>query len=341
MMPDKTYRVATAARMEDVARRARVSLTTVSRTLRTPDQVAPFTRRRVLRAVSAMGYVQNLVAGSLASKRTNVIAAIVPSIDNPAYGKSLQAAADVLRKNGFHLLLGNHSFVAGEEERLIAAFLGRRPDGFILHGRRHSEAAQRMLRSAGIPIVELGELSGRPLDMVVSYSNCAAAKTVTTYLAKRGYQRIGIACTYMRVSERQYQRWRGYRAALREHGMPYSAKRLVETTFGYRQGAEALLMLLKQDPDIDAVFFTGDVMAVGAELECLRRGWKVPDRIAIAGFDDQEIATEAVPALTTVRVAREEIGRRAAQMVLDRLHGKTVDPKIVDVGFRLIARDSA
>ena len=275
--------VASAARMEDVARRAGVSVTTVSRTVRTPEKVSPRTRQRVVRVIRTLGYVHNLVAGSLASHRTHVIAAIVPNIDNPAYGKSIQAAAELLRRNGFHLLLGNHGFLKGEEEHLVAAFLGRRPDGFILHGRRHTEAAKRMLTCAGIPIVELGELSCRPLDMVVSYSNFAAAKAVTTYLAKRGYQRIGIACTYMRVSERQYQRWRGYRAALREHGMRYSPKHVAETTFGYRQGAEALLMILKQDPDVDAVFFTGDVMAVGAELECLRRGWKVPEKIHFWG----------------------------------------------------------
>jgi LacI family transcriptional regulator, gluconate utilization system Gnt-I transcriptional repressor len=99
--------------------------------------------------------------------------------------------------------------------------------------------------------------------------------------------------------------------------------------------------LRKQDPDIDAIFFTGDVMAVGAEQECLCRGRKVPDRIAIVGFDDQEIAAEAVPPPKTVRVAREEIGRMAAHMLLERLHGKTLDSEIVDVGFRLIERDSA
>jgi LacI family gluconate utilization system Gnt-I transcriptional repressor len=115
----------------------------------------------------------------------------------------------------------------------------------------------------------------------------------------------------------------------------------VETGFGYRDGAEALLTLLKRDPRIVAVFFSSDMMAIGAELECLHRGWKVPERIAIAGFDDQDIAREAVPALTTIRVPREEIGRVAGQMLLDRLHGKSVAPKIIDVGFRLIERESA
>lgn len=338
-MTDKAERTG-PVRMEDVARRAHVSPTTVSRTLCTPEKVSPLTRRRVLRAIRAIGYVHNLVAGSLASKRTKVIAAIVPGIDNPVYGKTILGASEVLRKSGFHLLLGHHEFSLAQEERLIAALLGRRPDGVILHGRRHSPGALRLLEGAGVPIVELGDLAGRPLDMVVSYSNYDAGKALTACLVRRGYQRIAIVCLPRRQSERHYQRWRGYRAALRESGRSYSPTRVVETTLGYRKGAEALLTLLQRDPRIDAVFFTSDVIAVGAELECLRRGWSVPGRIAIAGFDDQDIASETVPALTTVRVFRREIGALAGQMLLDRLDGKTVDPRIVDVGFRLIERES-
>jgi LacI family gluconate utilization system Gnt-I transcriptional repressor len=270
-----------------------------------------------------------------------VIVAIVPSIDNPPYGRTLHSASEVLRADGFHLLLGHDGFSPAQEESLIVAFLGRRPDGFILHSRRHTQHTVRLLKHSGVPIVELGELTGRPLDMVVSYSNFDAAKTLTTHLIKKGYQRIGFVCAGKQLSERQYLRWRGYRAALRQHGKAYSPTRIVETGFGYRDGAEALLTLLKRDPRIVAVFFSSDMMAIGAELECLHRGWKVPERIAIAGFDDQDIAREAVPALTTIRVPREEIGRVAGQMLLDRLHGKSVAPKIIDVGFRLIERESA
>jgi LacI family transcriptional regulator, gluconate utilization system Gnt-I transcriptional repressor len=329
-----------ALRMEDVARQARVSLATVSRTLSMPAKVSPQTRRRVWRTISATGYVHNLVAGSLASKRTHVVVAIVHSIDNPVHGITLHATAEILRTSGLDLLLGQDGFSPSQEEKVIAAFLARRPDGFILHSRRHTPQAIRLLKSSGVPIVELGELTGRSLDMVVSYSNYDAAKTLTTYLIKKGYERIGFVCSGKELSECQYLRWCGYRAALREHGRPYSPSRVVETGRGYHLGAEALSTLLNRDPSIDAVFFTADVMAGGAELECLRRGWRAPERIAIAGFDDQEIAREAFPALTAIRIPREEIGRLAGQMLLDRLHGKEVTPKIVDVGFRLIDRES-
>jgi len=270
-----------------------------------------------------------------------VIAALVPTFDNRDYAKTIHATAEVLHTAGYHLLLMHHGFSLEEEEALIAAFLGRRVDGLYLYGRRHTPAAMRLLRGAGIPIAESGDLRGRPLDMLVSYSNFDAAKALTDYLIRKGYRRIALVCGPWGESERHRQRWRGYRAALRDHAMPYAAGRVLETQLSGKTGAAALLTLLDRDPQIDAIFFTSDVMAIGALLECLRRGWAVPDRVAIAGFDDQEIASQVVPSLTTVQIPREEIGRQAGQMLLDRLQGRPIGRKVVDVGFKLMERESA
>jgi len=206
-------------------------------------------------------------------------------------------------------------------DHVDAAFLGRRPDGFFLYGRRHTPGAVRLLRSAGIPIVESGDLAGRPIDMVVSYSNFDAAKAMTNHLIRKGYRRIAMVCASRRESERHFERWRGYRAALREQGMAYSARQVMEkTVLGIDQGAEALTALLDRNSRIDAILFTSDVMAIGALLECQRREWRVPDRVAIAGFDDQEIA---------------------GQILLDRLNGRGIAPKVVNVAFQLMDRESA
>jgi LacI family gluconate utilization system Gnt-I transcriptional repressor len=330
------------ARMEDVARRARVSTATVSRSIRNPEKVSERTRRRVHKAVRDLGYVHNLVAGSLAANRTGIIAALVPTFDNRDYAKTIHATAEVLRAAGYHLLLGHHGFSANQEEALIAAFLGRRPDGFFLHGRQHTPGAVQMLRSSGIPVVESGDLAGRPVDMVVSYSNFDAAKALTHHLLEKGYRRIALVCAPWRESERHYRRWRGYRAALREQGVAYSARRFIETTvLSMDQGAEALNTLLDRDPHIDAIFFTSDVLAIGALLACQRRGWPIPDRVAITGFDDQDIASRTIPPLTTVRLPREEIGRVAGQMILDRLAGRGIKSNVVNVGFQLMDRESA
>lgn len=340
-MESPTSRRTGRARLEDVARLAKVSTITVSRTLRAPDKVAEKTRRRVLQAVRTVGYLPNLVAGSLASNRTRVIAAIVPTVTNPVFGRTLHAVEEVLRDQGFHLLLGNGGTSPMEEHSMLSALLARRPDGLFLHNTRHTPVTLRLLREAGIPVVETGDLTCRPVDMAVSYSNYDAGKSMTAYLLSRGHRRIGFVSAPPGTNERARQRRRGYLEALRQAGIAPDPSLIIEAVLGLRQGAEALLALLGRKPPVQAVFFAGDMWALGALLECQRRGWSVPGRVAVAGFDDQEFAAEAIPPLTTVRIPRAEIGRQAGQMLMDQLSGRPIPAKVVDVGFQIVARASA
>lgn len=326
--------------MRDVARLAKVSAITVSRVLRSPDKVSEDTRRRVLEAVRKIGYVPNAIAGSLSSNRSNIVAAIVPTITNPVFADTVHAMATELRKQGYHLLLGQSGASPAEERSLIETFLARRPDGLFIHGGLHSPEVRALLQKAGIPIVEAGNLRKQPLDMVVSYSNFAAAEAVTDHLIARGRRRIGFVSSLRRDNDRAQARRRGYGAALKRQDLPDDERLVLETTLGLRQGAAALVELVTREPKLDAVFFSGDVLAAGAIFECQRRGWAVPGKLAIAGFDDQEIASEISPALTTVAVPRREIGQRAAAMLLARLGGQVVDPAVVDVGFDLKIRGS-
>lgn len=259
----KRGRGAGRLRMEDLARRVGVSIATVHRTLHKPEKVSEDTRRRVQQAIAETGYVQNLVAGSLASNRTNVIAAIVPSLSNLVYGTTVHALNEVLRKSGFHLLLGTVGFSTTEEESLIATLLGRRPDGMFLHGCTHTPETQRLLQNAGIPVVETGDLPKRPLDMVVSYSNFEAGKAMTNHLLDKGYRRIAFVSASIRENERHFHRLRGYRAALRAREIAFNPARVLQVPMGFHQGAEGLLALLDRDIGVDAVFFASDVFALG------------------------------------------------------------------------------
>jgi len=330
----------TQPRMRDVARLARVSAITVSRALRSPEKVAEHTRARVLQAVRQVGYVPNAIAGSLSSSRSRIIAAIVPTITNPVFADTIHAMGAVLRAQGYHLLLGQSGASPVEERSLIQTFLARRPDGLFIHGGLYSPEVRALLLKAGIPIVEAGNLRKHGLDMVVSYSNYAAAEAMTSHLVERGRRRIAFVSASRRDNDRAQARARGFAAALKRHGLAEDPRLVLETSLGLRQGAQALLELLAREPALDAVFFSGDVLAAGALFECQRRGWAVPQRLAIAGFDDQEIASQVLPALTTVAVPRAEIGRRAATMLLARLAGQSVEPKIVDIGFTLKIRAS-
>ncbi|HEX8012727.1 MAG TPA: LacI family DNA-binding transcriptional regulator [Casimicrobiaceae bacterium] len=328
-------------RLLDVARAAGVSTMTVVRVLREPDKVAATTRARVERVLTETGYTPDLVARGLASNKSGLIAAVIPLLTNSLIAEIMQGLTDALAPAGYHLLLGASGFSAAEEEALVRAFLSRRIDGIYLTGVIHTDETVRMLKHARIPVVEGGNLTEQPIDMVVGYSNVKAAGEVTRHLLEAGYQRIGYIGAFPKDNDRARDRRRGYELALRRSGGRVDPSLCVETTLDIEAGAQAMATLLERHPDVRAVFCSADALAVGALFECQRRGLAIPDRIALAGFDDLALAAQAVPSLTTLRVPRYLIGQRAGEMIRDRLAGLEVRRRIVDTGFELVRRQSA
>ncbi|NLD55896.1 MAG: LacI family DNA-binding transcriptional regulator, partial [Burkholderiaceae bacterium] len=309
------------ARMRDVASAAGVSVMTVSRALRQPDKVSEKTRRAVIKAVQRIGYMPNGIAANLASNRSSVVGQIVPSIQNSLYAATVKGTADVLRSAGLHLVLADSGYSLEEEEALIGALLAQRVSGLILHNTDHTPRAVKMIRRAGVPVIETGDVPAEPIDMVASYSNAEAAKAMTLHLAARGYRRIGFVSLETRINRRASERQRGYLAAIRSLGIRKDPRLIAEVGPGLTSGAHAMVDMLTRAPDVDAIFFAGDVLAIGALFETQRRGWKVPGRIAIAGFDDLDILQHTVPRLTCLRLPRLEIGRRGAEALLARIRG--------------------
>lgn len=329
------------SRMADVARRAGVSVITVSRVLREPERVAVETRTRVLSAIETMGYVPNLIARSLKSRRSGIIAAVIPSVTHSIVAEVVRGMTEVLNEAGLHLLLADSGFSPHEEEVLVAAFLARRPDAIYLTGTTHTPGTRKLLDSARIPVVEAGTLTDTPIDMVVGYSNFDAAHAMTNALVDSGRRTIG----YVGQAGRDYidrvrDRHAGHVSALRERGLGDRAQLQVEVDLSYRGGAAGLTELLAREPALDAVFCTSDIIAIGVLFECQRRAMAVPGRIAITGMDDQEIASQCVPALTTIRMPRYEMGRRAAAMLCRRLSGAATESNVVDLGFEVVTRQT-
>ena len=314
---------------------------TVVRVLRDPDKVAAETRVRVQRVLTETGYTPDLIARGLASRRSGMVAAVIPVLTNSLIAEIMQGLTDALAPAGLHLLLGASGFSAAEEEVLVRAFLSRRVDGMYLTGVIHTPETTRMLKRAAIPVVEGGNIGGEPIDMMVGYRNVDAARAVTRYLLKRGYRSIGYIGAYPEDNDRARDRRRGYELALAAAKRRVDPAICVETTLDIDAGARAMGALLERHPKVRAVFCSADALAVGAMYECQRRGLAIPRQIAIAGFDDIPIAAQVVPSLSTLRVPRYEIGRRAGAMICDRLAGQPVSERVVDTGYRLIPRDSA
>lgn len=327
------------ARMEDVARRAGVSLMTVSRALRFPDTVAEDTRRRIEEASAALNYVGSRLAGQLATGRTRLVAVVLPDLRNPAFALAMQGLSDALGEQYELVVSGTHGVQSGEE-RVIRALLGYRPAALVVHGGRHDAGTRELLANSGIPVVEMGSLVTRSTSFMVGYSNRAAGKAATQHLIARGYRRIGFVSQPKRDNSRADERWQGFRAALAAAGLTPRPALEIEIELGYERGAEVFVELRKRDRKLDAIFFTSDRWALGALFHCQREGIVVPEDVAIMGFDDLDIAALAVPALTTIHVPRYEMGWESGKLLRAQLSGQALARRSVDLGFELKVRET-
>ncbi|WP_374450278.1 LacI family DNA-binding transcriptional regulator [Stella sp.] len=324
-------------RIEDVAAAAGTTAITVSRTLRQPDKVAPETRRRVMEAIEALGYIPNLSASALASRRSGIMALVVPTIANSVFAETVDGFSEVAGRAGLQILLGQGTYSPEAEHALLTALAGRQPDALARIGIVRRPETRALLKRTRIPIAETWDLTDDPIDLVVGFSNRAAGRAMTRHLLARGRRRIAYIGS---DDDRAAARRHGYAEALAETGLEPAAPdiRVQEITYG--AGRRALRALLQLAPEADAAFCANDVLAVGALLECRKVGVVVPDQLAIAGLGDLEIAQELTPALTTVRVPSRAIGARAAELLLARIAGEPVERRVVDLGFEIVERES-
>lgn len=328
-------------RMSDIARAAGVSVVTVSRSLNHPDKVSSATRRRIMEAMEHTGYVPDQVAGSLVTRKSHAIGLVIPTVTNSLFADTIEGISDVMEPRGYQLMIGSSRYDPEVEQALVRTFLSRRADAMILTGVTHTPLTRRLLEKSGVPVIEMWNLCEDPIDTIVGFSNYEAARQMTHYLGQRGYRNIAFMGGDTAHNDRTTHREQGYRAALRELDLPSRTEWIERGTFDVRNGARGLTRLLRRCPEIDAIFTASDVLALGAIFECMRQGWAVPDRVAIAGLDDSIIAREVVPALTTVRIPRHQIGLNIGELLLNRLDGRETVSKQVDLGFEIIRRDSA
>lgn len=329
--------------MQDVARHAGVSAMTVSRVLKAPDKVAPATRARVEAAVEALGYVPDDAARSLSSRHSRLVAALVSTVADSIFASTIDGLAESLRAREHHLLLGTTEYSALSEEALLIAILSRRPDGLVLTSGVHTETSRRLLKGAGVPVVEVWELPEAPIDMAVGFSNVEAGRAMTRFLAELGYRRIAFIGGRGPDDHRGRLRSDGYHEALREGGL--GAPRVAPAAGVLEPieiGARGIAWLLDALPDTDAVFCASDAVALGALCEARRRGLKVPDQLAVAGLGDFDFAGPSGLRLTTVRIPGRTIGIEAGRMLVERkLDGRPRGAAVVDVGFELVRRATA
>lgn len=309
-------------KMCDIAKVAGVSPMTVSRAFRQDALVGEKTRERILRIAEDLGYVFDTTASNLRTQRTGFVALTVPSINNANFAETVNALSAELNPAGLQVLLGYDLYDTAEEERLIEQLLQRRPEAIVVTGGRHTERCRKLLNGARIPVVEMWDLPRQPLGHVVGFSNAACLGELVDYLIGRGARRIAFIGGDISDDTRGADRRRGFQAAMRRHGL--SPDRLVPIgapPASMAKGAEAMARLLAEAPDTEAVVGVSDLAAFGALTECQRRGLRLPDDIAIAGFGAYDIAVVSAPTLTTIDPHCAEIGRRVGSLIVDLLAG--------------------
>ncbi len=338
-MPRKaaTARTTDSLTLGDVAKLAGVSPMTVSRVLNRPELVTQETIDRVRQVIERTGYVPNLLAGGLASRRTRLVAAIVPSITNGIFVETVEALTDRLWEAGYQVLLGLSGYPAKREDALLAAVLSRRPDAIYLTGINHSTETRQRLLAAKIPIVETWDLTPTPIDMLVGFSHEEVGEAVARHLLAKGHRRFGLVWA---DDERAVVRRRGFIGEL-ERGRIESVETIsVAAPSTLAQGRRGMATLMDRAPHATAVFCSSDLLAHGALEEARGRGLQVPSDVAIVGFGGLDFTEHTAPALSTVRIDRAAIGRQAAELILGRIDGRATPGRVIDVGFRVVDRET-
>ena len=326
--------------IRDVARLAGVSPITASRALNKSHLVKVETQKKVEAAAADLKFIGNSAAGSLSNKRSNMVGIVVPTLSNSIFADTIQSITSRLMPEGFQVLIGSNEYCLQREEDIIRTFISHRANALILTGHTHAKVAEELIEQYQIPTVEIWNISEHSKHICVGMSNYQAAFEMTSFLISCGYKKIGYIGGILKNNDRSQDRMRGYSEALKKHGRPFDPNLARESRYEFGSGAAAMQSLLTKSHDIDCVFASSDIIAFGALMECHRNDIKIPQNIALAGFDNTAIGAIYKPALTTISVPRQRIGLKAAEITLQLIKGEDDIQKLNDLGFDLRVRDT-
>lgn len=303
-------------KLRDVAKLANVSEMTASRALRRVGDVSAATRKKVEAAALAIGYVPNKLAGNLASRTSNLVGVIVPSLSSFVFPEVLNGISVTLEGSGLQPVTGVTDYDLEKEEAVIRQMLSWRPRGLIIAGLEHSEGARKILRASNVPIVEIMDVDGEPIQYCVGISHVRAGRDMARKLVENGYRRIAFIGTKMPKDFRAQKRLDGFMAGLSEAGLSLCAQQLYTGGSSIENGRTLTARLLREHPEVDCIYYSSDVMSVGGLMHCLAEGISVPDDLALAGFNNLEILNGLPRKLATTDAHRYAIGKQAAALIL-------------------------
>ena len=331
--------------LSEVAQLAGVSEITASRAMRDSASVASGTVQKVQDAASQLGYLRNRLAGALAGGPSNQVGVILPSLSNIVFADVLKGLEDHLEEAGFHPVLGISNYDPQREESLIRDLLSWRPAGLVVAPNEMTQTSRDLLRDAGLPVVEIMDVDVDPIDMCVGMSHHRAGAAMARHLIGCGYRRFAYIGHDIARDRRAIARLSGFREALQQQGQELADILTLDAPSSVALGREAMARLLRDaDERPDIVYFSNDDMAVGGVFHCMSQNIRLPEQIAIAGFNGLDIGQALPVPLTTTGSHRVRIGQRAADAILQRLkpdEDAHAAGSRIDVGFTLIKGGTA
>ena len=323
--------------LSDVAQRAGVSTATVSRVINGVVPVSEDMRQRVEAASRALGYIPNGVARALSSRRTGAIGAVVPTIENDGFARTVFALQRRLHAAGHTLLLANSDYDLGVELDEVTRLLSQGIDGLVLIGSDHRPQLTTLVRQKRIPVVETWTLT--PDAACVGFDNAHQASVLTDHLLDLGHRRIAILAGRTEHNDRAAARVVGVRTSLAARGLSTCAEWLTTQPYRIGEGRRGTRALMEAAEPPTAIVCGNDQLAFGVLAEARALGVKVPNDLSVAGFGDSDYAEFLDPPLTTMHAPAEEIGERAAAYLLARLAGEPAET-MQSVEVALIVRGS-
>jgi len=324
----------------DVANKAGVSIATVSRVVNFPDKVNPETRRKVLQAIDALGYVPKAEAAARARKSAGRIGVLAPLFAHPSFLQRLRGVAHALTTLPYELCIYNVDSAARRDSYVMSLALTRRLDGLILMALPFNQAIVERLVNHSMETVSI-EVT-HPSFSSIEIDDFAGGRMAAEYFIRKGHTRLGfIGDTDMPeyafpTSDRRLS---GYRAALRDADLKLSASYIALAAQTIENGRQSMTLLLDLPKPPTAIFCSSDTQALGALQAARARGLRVPQDVAIMGFDDLDIA--AYIGLTTIRQHLEESGQLAVELLLARLENRTRPIKNVRLTLEIVERETA
>ena len=330
--------------LKDIAIAAGVSEMTASRALRNKGDVANKTVERVKEAAQQLGYVPNQAASMLASRVSSIIPMILPSLNNTVFLDVIDGAQGIIHSAGYQMMLGNLNYSLEKETETVMSLMSWSPAAILVAGTEHTDSTLKVLCNAHCPVIEIMDLTDSPIDTCVGFSHFDAGREMGEYLLGKGYKRIAFIGNQLEKDKRAMKRHAGLLNAIEQSGLQDIDNVFllsISDDYGSKAGARVLEDIVREQPQIDCIYFSNDDLAVGALMTAARLGIDVPGQVAIAGFNGLEIGQISSPRLTTSLTPRKEIGEQAAQIALDRINGSKPLYNSLDLGCTLLPGESA